>query len=196
MRDSFAETYSPSVGTTNINDWIDDDKKGEKTMVTIDFTKVEEAKESNLVLNGKYLTMIEKIEEGKAQTGTPYWAINYKIVCGKFTGKTVKDKLYFTEKAYGRVKKFFSALGHDVSGKFNCSIDKALNHQIMINVEQEVFEKEDGTKGITCRPTFAGFYPDDEYSEHYDKELYDPKLLQQRNQADDDDLIGDNEIPF
>ena len=34
MRDSFAETYSPAVGTTNINDWIDD-KKGENTMAVV-----------------------------------------------------------------------------------------------------------------------------------------------------------------
>ena len=165
-------------------------------MPTIDFTKVEEAKESNLVWNGKYLVSIQKVEEGEAKTGTPYWELQMKIITGKFTGKTVKDKLFFTEKAYGRIKKLFSSLGHDVSGKFNCTIDKILNYQLMIDVKQELFEKEDGTKGITCRPTFAGFYPDDEYSEHYEKELYDPKLLQQKNQTDNDDLIGEDEIPF
>lgn len=75
----------------------------------VDFSKAEASKDFEPIPSGTYEMKVTHVEEKMGDKGA-YWELTLEVQGGMYDGKEVKDRLFFTPKALGRVKLVYSHL--------------------------------------------------------------------------------------
>jgi hypothetical protein len=134
-------------------------------MPKIDFSKIEDSQDYTPVPEDKYLVEVVEVEELSTDHGDEQWKLKMEILEGEYTGRFIYDRLFFTEKAYPRLKLVCGRFGIDVSGEMDLK-PEMLNHKLVyVEVKVEDYEIDGKIKHSNNVP-FAGY-------EHTDKVAQD-----------------------
>lgn len=112
-------------------------------MVKINFDDVPESQDWGPIPEGKYLCMVNSVEEKFTNNGDGMWVIELKIVEeGRQNGKTVRDRIVFSERALPRARDFMEALGLDVRGEVEIDPDDIMDKVVVVDIIQEKYFSE------------------------------------------------------
>lgn len=153
-------------------------------MPKIDFSKIEDSPDFTPVPEGKYLVEVVEVEELSTDKGDEQWKLKMEILEGEYCGKFIYDRLFFTDRAYPRLKLVCSRLGIDVSGEMDLE-PELLNHRLVfVDVKIEDYEKDGKTKQKNNVP-YAGY-------EHTSKVVQDRETVPSGESGKN----PDGELPF
>lgn len=144
-------------------------------MPEVPFGEVSDTENFSPIPEGKYLCKIADVKEETTKNGNDVWKITLEVSEGEFKGRKIFDNLIFTEKAFGRVKKLYSAIGgYDLAQARNCETSDILDQVVLVETCIDSYKDNNGNDRQTNKVTFAGY----------------------ESATDPNDLIGDNEVPF
>lgn len=132
-------------------------------MPNINWPKVPDATDFTPIPEGKYPVLVTKVEGGTTKTNNDeMWTMELTVCAGEFIGRKFTDRLVFSEKGVGRIKRALKAMGLDVTVEANYSpvdiLDKKFVADVIID-EQTV--RKPGQEPKTYqnnKVSFAGFY--------------------------------------
>lgn len=149
----------------------------------IDFTTVSDEETTyELLTEGKHLLKVTSCEKKETKNGNEMFA----IVLEDKEGTKVFDNLVFTEKTLNRVKKYFSNLGLDVSGKFDYQPEDIIG--LYMNAEIKI-ENYDYNGKSGQRNTIDLWQ-----SEKYGKTVKKPATKKAEPKVEE--VVDTDEIPF
>lgn len=127
----------------------------------LDFEGVEDVKDFSPIPKDKYPCIVDQVVEKKTTNDDEMWRLKWKVLSGKYEGRTFFDNMVFSEAAMKRVKLICSRLGLDVSGKISLTTDMVEGAKALVSVEVEDYDAEDDdgnpvTKQRNTVP-FAGY---------------------------------------
>jgi hypothetical protein len=139
---------------------------------------------------GDYRVKVIKTETGKSsQKKTPYARVVFKFTEGKYKGKDIYDDFYLTEKALWRFRNLLEACGLKVPSKrTKIDLTKLKGRTLGITLEDDVYEKDDGTERVSSRvsDTFLESELDD-VEEDLDADLDDDDEEDEDEEDEDED---------
>lgn len=119
---------------------------------------IDDANDYSPIPPGVYEAEVQKVEEKQSDKGTCYWTITLEVIDGQYKGRTFKDKIFFTDKGFKRVKLVLKRLGLKMEGEVNPQKDDILGRRALVNLEIEDREWEGKTYRNNKVP-FDGYQP-------------------------------------
>ncbi len=126
-------------------------------MPRIDFNTIEE--HGDLVPDGIYPCVIEKVREGRTQGGDEMWHLRLRIVEGDFAGKSVFDSFVFSQAALPRVKLACKALGIDTRKAVDLATKLLVGRRCKVAVEVHEFADKHGRTRRLSKVIYDGYEP-------------------------------------
>ena len=170
-------------------------------MVDYNLTGVEAAQSYTIMPEGLYQLKITAIKEDKTANFNTVWQTSFKVVTGKFKGRNVRDNIIFTEKAKPKIMNLYQSIGgFDLAKKQNFQPVDLLNKYIDAELIIEKYLKDGDEKKIN-KIAYGGYsettLTKDQIAD-FEKELKQKaqKAKAKAKADDEDDIIGEDEIPF
>jgi len=127
-------------------------------MINVNWDEVEESKSFEPLPEGDYPVMVSDVTTRFTETGDEQWKLDLEVLSGPHQGKIIKDSLFFTEKAFGRVKLVFSRLGIKLTGTMQPEPHQIKGKKAIVTVTIESREHK-GQTYKNNKVTFAGYSP-------------------------------------
>jgi hypothetical protein len=102
-----------------------------------------------------YEAEVRTVQPKQASTGQDYWRVEFEVVAGDHSGTRVFDSLFFTEKAFPRLKLALSAFGLPHEGVVDIAPEDLVGRHACI----EVTSKEGTDQKVRNVVTFEGYRP-------------------------------------
>lgn len=104
--------------------------------------------DTTLIPVGTYTAELVSVKPGKSQTGNSKWDVRWKIASDDpaLDGRLVFDTVSFHPERMIAVKRFFAALGCDVSGQLKIAISDVLFKSARVTVGVEDARTVNGTE--------------------------------------------------
>ncbi|HLA49812.1 MAG TPA: DUF669 domain-containing protein [Thermodesulfovibrionia bacterium] len=114
-------------------------------MVFVDFPNIPDNENVELVPAGSYIVKVVDVKECVAKsTGNKFWVFVFEIVDGNYKGTILKDTLFFTERAFPRVKLVCSRLGLPVDNAVDLMPSMLIGKGCILTVKVEQARDADG----------------------------------------------------
>lgn len=127
-------------------------------MPEIDFSTVDEAGDFSPLPEGKYLSLLESVDDTqRTQYDDEMWRMKFKVVEGEYKNRYIFDNMVFSEKAMSRVKLICSRMGLDVSGAVELTSDLLIGRTVIIEVTVEEYTDEQEVTKKRNTVLFAGY---------------------------------------
>ena len=114
----------------------------------------DEVPDSDLVAEGRYRCVIERIVEKTSSQGNEMWRLRLRIIEGQYQNQKISDNLVFSEKALSRVKMLCKAVGIPVVGAFDLQPQHLYEKEVAIDVIHEEYQGQKQAK-VPFRGYFA-----------------------------------------
>lgn len=144
-------------------------------MPEVPFGEVSETENFSPIPEGKYICKIADVKKEITKNNNEVWKLTLEVVEGEYKGRKIFDNLVFTEKAYSRIKKLYSAIGgYDLAQARDCETSDILDQVVLVDTCIENYQDNNGNAKSINKVTFAGY----------------------ESATDPSDLVGEDENPF
>lgn len=154
-----------------------------KELNMVNFSKVSD-NEFPPIPEGSYHCIIDGVKDGTTKDGkSRMWGTKFRILIGDYKDKYLFKNLTHSDSGFGDIKKLYSATGYDTSA----DIDRKLEVEDILEKECMVITVHEEYNGkIQNKIPYAGF----------EAVLSPIKETEDTAESNDDELIGENDIPF
>ena len=138
-------------------------------MVQANWDEVPEPTNFDPLPLGWYTVEVEKCTERFTQKQELQFKLEFVVIEGAYTGRKMKDSIFFSTKAIPRAKLIIKRLGVDLGGTMDVTPEMLLGRRCYINTTQ--IEEQVGKDGKTYRNNkiaFSGYRSIDEAPEPED----------------------------
>jgi hypothetical protein len=133
-------------------------------MPKIDFSTVRDDSKYPALPKGKYLCKICEVKEDITQKGDEMWNVRFEVTDDENDGRSIYDRLVFNEIGLRRVKCLSEALGIDVTGEVDLTMDALLGRSCVVEVDVEEYVDRRGNDRDRNTVEFYGFSRKEEES--------------------------------
>lgn len=117
--------------------------------IEADFGGVDAQQGGGMPDPGKYLCIIDDVEEKTASTGTPGIGVTFRIRGGDFDDRLLWDNIWITERALGRAKWCLECAGIKVpDGRFSIEPRQLIGAKVVLTVRHEEYQAKDGATKV------------------------------------------------